>query len=84
MSLALNNWAQVDNFAFLLLRDGESVLRLDDGSLRNLFQMVGTWLSMSGRVHRDPICGFLVFWLQIATQSAFYVNLYRDVIGPSG
>ena len=37
------NPVMVDNFAFLFkLHDGESVLRLNDGSLLSLFQMVGT------------------------------------------
>ena len=30
-----------------------------------------------------PLCGFLVFWLQIATQLASFINLQRAVIGPS-
>ena len=25
-------------------------------------------ISLSGRLHRGPVCGFLVFWLQIANE----------------
>ena len=42
------NPIMVHNFAPLfLLHDGGSVLRLSDGSLLSVFQVVGAWLSMS-------------------------------------
>ena len=49
----------------LKLLDGRSVLRLNDESFQNLFQMVGARLPMSVRAHSVPVCGFLVFWLHI-------------------
>ena len=44
-------------FPILLHEIGGSVLRLNDGSLLNLFKMVGVWLSMyvGEWVHRDNV-----------------------------
>ena len=56
----------------LYLHDDESVLRLHDSSLHNLFQMVGVWLSISvfcGRAHRGLVCGILLFCFQIGIES---------------
>ena len=48
---------------------------------------VGTDQTVAARIHssvRVVICTKSFACLSVSTQSAFYVNLYRAVIGPSG
>ena len=63
----------VDNFASLYICTtvGRSVLKLNDGSLLNLFQMVGAWPSM-------PVVGLLVVHFENTSIQIYWkLNFFR-------